>query len=356
MGSSAVAPAETWNDSAPQHETWTDVEPPKHGFTDEGLIGLGKGMAQGALSSVFGAGDLIRRGEMGIAHALGVDTNAIPPHVREFFGLDRVVDKPEVKEGLEPKTPVERAGKYLETGAELAGGGYSAIKAATSVAKLGLSMLNSGGVLAKIAPDIIGVLSPRAGNILRVAGKVGKAVAPEAEALAPEVGSAAAKAAPLAQAAPAAAPIAEDTALLDDIAEGMGGKKFSSLSPPAKATVRQLAEHVKAEGAAAKPIASAVPTPAPSAAAAVPREATAIVAENRGRRAMQLAKLLHESGVSSKDAAQMNPQHWEMLGKAADISEAAKAGLSEPGTFYKPSPDTVKAVLEQLKLAESMKN
>lgn len=95
------------------------------------------------------------------------------------------------------------------------------------------SVVQNSPKLAKVAPDLVGMFSPRLGNLIRVGQRVASALAPEAETAAPEA------AAPVqAQAAPA--PV-EDAATLEGLSRSLAGKTFSRLSPEQQASVRALA-------------------------------------------------------------------------------------------------------------------
>lgn len=108
------------------------------------------GAGSGVVSTVMHGGDLIRRGEIGIAHALGVHPDKIPAGVRDFFGLDRVIDRPEVQQAMTPPNSFfGKAGKFVEQGAEyLAPMGVVAdlAKGAPLVARLAADALVSGGI------------------------------------------------------------------------------------------------------------------------------------------------------------------------------------------------------------------
>ncbi len=79
---------------------------------------VAKGIGKGAMSTLFHAGDLIRRGEIAATKAVGIDPSSIPPGVRRAVGLERVIDNPEVKEGITPKNTAQKVGFYGEQAAE----------------------------------------------------------------------------------------------------------------------------------------------------------------------------------------------------------------------------------------------
>lgn len=133
-------PAKTQNGPWDEYATTpAPVKPAQQGWADRlgavnpfarGGADLLEGAASGAASTMFHAGDLLRRGEMGIAHALGVDPQKIPQGVRDFFGLDRVIDRPEVQQAITaPATPAGQIGRFGEQAAEYALPGGVASKA-----------------------------------------------------------------------------------------------------------------------------------------------------------------------------------------------------------------------------------
>jgi len=96
-----------------------------------------EGAASGAASTLFHAGDLLRRGEMGIANALGVDPKKLPQGVRDFFGLDRVIDQPGVQQAMTaPSSIPGQIGKFGEQAAEFLLPGSIATEATKGAALL----------------------------------------------------------------------------------------------------------------------------------------------------------------------------------------------------------------------------
>jgi hypothetical protein len=116
-----------------------------------GVIGdVATGAAKGAASTAFHAGDLIRRGEIATAKAVGVPAEKIPEGVRDFIGLNRVIDKPDVKVATTPQGAAQKTGFYGEQAAEYAipvapelKGAEAAAKG-TKAAEIGVKALREG--------------------------------------------------------------------------------------------------------------------------------------------------------------------------------------------------------------------
>src|SRR5262252_1087747 len=124
-------------DDATDDEIRSALEPKPEPSFGETFLQTGADLAEGAKkglgSTVYHAGDLIRRGEIGIADALGVDVNKIPEGVRSFFGLDRVIQKPEVQEAITPVGMPQKIGYGAEKLAEFALPGGTISKAGAAV-------------------------------------------------------------------------------------------------------------------------------------------------------------------------------------------------------------------------------
>jgi hypothetical protein len=219
------------------------------------------GVGAGGIGTVLGAYELLRK---------------IP-------GAEKVLPaiSDEVLSYAEPPDTVSaKVGKFLEQGAEFAvpagaaadvakGAGLAGKMAAQAVAAGTVRGVQTGGdvgqsldaaalgaagpVVAKgagaamgllkknmgLAPDVVGLVSPRAAHALRIGSKIANAVskaAPEAEA-----------------AAPAAATAAEDAQLLDGLAQGFGKTSFKRATAEEQATIRDLAERIKAGETATNP-------------------------------------------------------------------------------------------------------
>lgn len=157
-------PQQEWehtSDTAPATSEWesTDTEagkpeaPSAHApMYPQWLKDMAVGAQSGALSTIFHGGDLIRRTELAVANALGVPVDKIPPHVRNFVGLDRPIERPEVQQAITPPdTFAGKAGKFIEQGAEFAiplGEVSTALKGASLPVRLGTESALSGGLTA----------------------------------------------------------------------------------------------------------------------------------------------------------------------------------------------------------------
>lgn len=104
--------------------------------------------------------------------------------------------------------------------------------------------------LSKLIPDVVGIASPRAGNVLRVASRAAAAFKPEVETAAADP-------------------------LLDGIAQGFKYKDYASAPPDAKIIIERLAKASKEAPIPRAPRAAAAPieNPTPEAAAPPPQPA-----------------------------------------------------------------------------------
>ena len=189
-----------------------------------------------------------------------------------------------------PGQRAEGAGELAGTGA-LAYLGAKAPDIATGTANAVKSGVGAVADATKsLDPDIVGLVSPRAAHLLRVARKVGDLKARPLDTAAPAnsteqmisptagspniAGSPASDAAmsgvPQASASAPAGPVPINPSpdsitpqLLDDIAKGMGGKKFSQLGPAGQEAVTMMAKRVsQAQNPPPVPAAAAVSPPA----------------------------------------------------------------------------------------------
>lgn len=86
-----------------------------------GYLDLAEGATSGVASTVFHSADLLRRGEIAIANELGVKPENLPQGIRDFFGLDRVIDRPEVEQRMTaPPSIPGKIGKFGEQALEYA--------------------------------------------------------------------------------------------------------------------------------------------------------------------------------------------------------------------------------------------
>jgi len=266
-------------------------------LSDADIAAHDSGGATGAAPSLGHVGDFISGiGAGGIGTVLGAYEL-----LRKIPGADKVLPpvSDQVRSYAEPPdTVAAKVGRFLEQGAELAapagaaaeltkGAGLAARMAAQALAAGGTRAVQTGGDipqaldaaaggaalplippaagaamallkksrgLSDLAPDLVGMVNPRAAHALRVAQKVGRALS-----------------------APAPA---EDQELLDGLAQGFGGKDFEALSAGDQATVRSLADRINAGEAPQRTAAPAAapqpttPTPTPTPTTPTPAAAT----------------------------------------------------------------------------------
>jgi hypothetical protein len=318
------------------------------------------GAVKSIMSPMIPVGHVVDWAARGIAHQLGIGPEKYP----DLFGSAADAANAKTEAALTPQNEGEKAGYY---GVQIASG----FSGAMALAKLGKSLIASSlsgpgkAILSKAVRT--GLKAAPGGGIidalLNTAPEAAETRAAPIPAVAPQVRFAPPEAAPAPTApipsvrpqarfggapaiASAAGPAAEDTTLLDQIAQGMGGKTFAHLDANAQAAIRKMAASV--EGAA--------PAPMTAPAENIPATSTvAKISKDRMVRAVDMARLLNESGISHADAIRMNPEQRALLGHAVDIDRAVKAGLPEPTkTPYSPSDPTWDMALKQLKLAESM--
>lgn len=321
------------------------------------LIGAGKG----ALSTVMNAGDLIRRGEIGIANALGMKPENLPRGVRDFFGLDRVIDRPEVQSDITPSNTAQKLGFYGEHAAEY-------LVPATRIAKLkGLAEL----------PGAVGILARSALQATAAGGVAGAETGGNSKAMV-TAGASAGLLSGAAEAIPAAARAvanvevpewAEDLVglasprakyalnILGRIRKAIGSERVGPTpAPEAVAAAEQAPEKLvvpSGEGAAraeAQPAAASVPQPAAETNVSPIAEAPGhpLEAVNRDKLAKDMAEFLYSNGQGAphSDALRMGPDQWKM------VRTAVRQGYKEA---Y-PSSGTTRAVLEELKRLEHVHN
>ena len=340
------------DDHADQSSNW---------LTDP-LIGAGKGAA----STVFHAGDLIRRGEMGIAHALGVDPQKIPQPVRDFFGLDRVIDRPEVQEGITPGNTAqkigyygEKAGEYLipgksatipasmvkaagVAGAQTGGDPESMVEAAGGAGALGLAGKGIAAVRSAMAPgdiagaakDLAGIASPRLNHALSLLDRIRKAVSrsgsqtetPALPASGPKIQPASGY---------SISPRGDfRQAIVDELNQPSSGATAPEVQPQ-------------------NPPPTAPSTPAPGATAPKATSGNVHEANAQDRRSTVLARFLYMNGegVPHGDALRMGPDQWKLAWQGAEQLGAEGVDFTRP-----PSPTTTRAALAKIKQWEEAGN
>src|SRR5215831_2499340 len=148
--------------------TWSD----KLGIANPYLragVDVAEGAASGAASTVFHGGDLLRRGEIAIAKELGVDPDKLPQGVRDFFGLDRVIQRPEVQQAMTaPPSMAGTVGKFGEQAAEYLVPGSIAAK----ITK-GATLLPRAAAQAAAAAGVAGAQTGGDPTSMAVAGGLG---------------------------------------------------------------------------------------------------------------------------------------------------------------------------------------
>lgn len=132
-------------------------------------------------------------------------------------------------------------GQIVDTAALGAAGPALGDAAGAVVSGAGNLIKNNPGI-AKIIPDVVGMVSPRAGNVLRVAGKVVGATLPEKVAAVAETAE-------------------KDASLLDDLSTALTGKGFKAQTLETQQYIRDLA----AKGQVKPPISNPAPQPTPQA-------------------------------------------------------------------------------------------
>jgi hypothetical protein len=334
---------------------------------------LPTGIVKGAASTLFHAGDLIRRGETAVKNALpnGIQDwlDSAPQEVKNFAGYgNRPLDNPDVQAGTTPKTPGEKTGAMLEHAAEfavpasriaklsqlaaipgavgiMARGSLQAIGAAgvagvqtsgdpTAMTEAGLTAggLSVGAGVGKAAlrvgkalvdsgaaGDALGLVSPRLKHGIDFMGKLKGALFPAGTAPAATAATdAGATAATATSAAPSVIP-----------AEGYSG----GVRPDwRQGIVNELNPDTPA---------SSNPQSSPASSAAAPTTGgNQFEAQARAEKTKKLAAWLYGNGngISSADVPRMGPDQWKLA------SQGAKTNM--------PSPATTKDVLVELQKLE----